>query len=53
MVTFKNDFEEVGMRLSQIYIKHIDHSLSLKIFGVLIYLSFFFSFIFLLHNMIK
>jgi preprotein translocase subunit SecF len=53
MVFFKNDFEEVGMRLGKLYIKSIDYSLFVKIVGVLIYLSFFFVLFFLLNNMLK
>ena len=53
MVTFKNDFEEAGIRAGHMYLRFRNYSLFVKIFGVLIYLSFFLVLFFLLHNMLK
>lgn len=53
MVTFNNDFEEAGMRMGNLYLKFRNYHLFDKIFGVLIYLSFFLVLFFLLHNMLK
>ena len=53
MVTFKNDFEEAGMRMGHLYLKFRNYHLFDKIFGVLIYLSFFIFLFFILNNMMK